>query len=175
MTVKQIVYGGFSIVFLALCSWISIPFAVPFTMQTFAVYFICFLFGGKRATLYVFAYLLCGAIGLPVFSGFKGGVQALFDLTGGYILGFLWIALWMALTQRWWNPNRKIFLFFASIGLFICYIFGTVWFFFVSMSQNNVMTLGAILLVCVVPFVIPDLIKIGLAYGLGKRFKKYVE
>ena len=93
MTIKEISYGGLSIALLAICSWISIPFAVPFTMQTFAIFFICFLFGAKRGTIYVFCYILCGVLGIPVFSGFQGGAQVIFGLTGGYIVGFLFSAL----------------------------------------------------------------------------------
>ena len=80
-------------VLMAVCAWISIPFAVPFTLQTFAVFAALAILGGRRGTLSVVVYLLLGAVGLPVFAGFKGGLAALLGTTGGYILGFLLTAL----------------------------------------------------------------------------------
>ena len=59
---------------IAVCSWISIPAAVPFTLQTFAVFLTAGLLGGKRGTITVIVYILLGAIGVPVFSGFTGGI-----------------------------------------------------------------------------------------------------
>ena len=120
MTIKEITYGGLSIALLSICSWISIPLAVPFTMQSFAVFFLCFLWGGKRGSIYVFAYILCGLLGMPVFSGFQGGVHVIFGLTGGYIVGFLLSALLLWGTQRVWSPCKKISLLFALMGLVIC-------------------------------------------------------
>ena len=90
MKTREIAYGGLSIALLAICSWISIPFTIPFTLQTLAMFLICLVFGGKKGTIYVFVYIIAGAIGLPVFSGFRGGIGALMNLTGGYVLGFLW-------------------------------------------------------------------------------------
>ena len=78
---------------IAVCAWISIPAEVPFTLQTFAIFAVCGLLGGRRGTVSVLVYLLLGAVGLPVFSGFRGGLGALLGTTGGYILGFLALAL----------------------------------------------------------------------------------
>ena len=169
MTIKEISYGGLSIALLAICSWISIPFAVPFTMQPFAIFFICFLFGAKRGTIYVFCYILCG-----VFSGFQGGAQVIFGLTGGYIVGFLFSALLLWATQKIWNPCKKIVLLFALIGLVICYGFGTAWFLIISQQQGSILTIGSVLMTCVVPFILPDCIKIFLAYTLARRLKPYI-
>ena len=74
---------------IAVCSWIQIPTVVPFTLQTFAVFLALYFLGGKKGTMSVFIYILIGLIGLPVFSGFKGGPAALFGMTGGYIMGFM--------------------------------------------------------------------------------------
>ena len=87
--IRELAYCGCCTALLAVCSWISIPFPIPFTLQTFAVFLLGRLLGGRNATLCVCCYLLCGAIGLPVFSGFRGGISVMFDLTGGYLLGFL--------------------------------------------------------------------------------------
>ena len=82
-------YIGLFAVVIAICSWISIPTVVPFTLQTFAVFLAVAILGGKRGTLSVIVYVLLGADGLPVFSGFKGGFGVLLNTTGGYIIGFI--------------------------------------------------------------------------------------
>ena len=90
-------------VMLAICSWISVPTAVPFTMQTFGLFFILDVLGGKRATGAVFVYILLGAAGLPVFAGFTGGVGVLAGATGGYIIGFLCADF----CTGCWNPDFR--------------------------------------------------------------------
>ena len=67
-----------SAAFMAVCSWISVPASVPFTMQTFAVFATTGVLGGRRGTYSVLLYLLLGVAGLPVFAGFTGGVGKLF-------------------------------------------------------------------------------------------------
>ena len=74
---------------MTVCSWISVPAAVPFTMQTFGVFMAIGLLGGKRGTAAVAVYLLLGAAGLPVFSGFTGGIGHIVGPTGGYPIGFM--------------------------------------------------------------------------------------
>jgi len=76
-------------VLIAICSWISIPMTVPFTLQTFGVFMAVGVLGGKRGSLAVLVYILLGAIGVPVFAGFSGGFGILLNNTGGYIIGFL--------------------------------------------------------------------------------------
>ena len=93
ITTKDMVYIALSTTIMVVCAFITIPFYVPFTLQTFALFTIIGLFGTKRAFLSVSLYLLLGAVGLPVFSGFQGGPGALFGVTGGYLLGFLLTSL----------------------------------------------------------------------------------
>ena len=92
---RDIAYIAFFAVVIAVCSWISIPTVVPFTLQTFAVFLTVGVLGGKRGTLAVFVYILLGVCGVPVFSGFSGGIGVLLGQTGGYIAGFLFSALVM--------------------------------------------------------------------------------
>ena len=69
-------------VIMAVCSWISIPTLVPFTMQTFALFLAFGVLGGKRGTLVVVIYVLLGAVGVPVFAGFSSGLGVLMGTTG---------------------------------------------------------------------------------------------
>ena len=91
----DIVYIGVFAVIMAICSWISIPTTVPFTLQTFGVFIAVGVLGGKRGSLAVLVFIILGAIGIPVFSGMTGGVGILLGSTGGYIIGFLFSALVM--------------------------------------------------------------------------------
>ena len=80
---------------IAICSWISVPATVPFTLQTFGVFLAAAVLGGKRGTLAVLVYLALGMAGVPVFAGFQGGMGCLLGSTGGYLIGFLFLALVM--------------------------------------------------------------------------------
>ena len=88
MKTRELAYTGILAALIAVCSWISIPTAVPFTLQTFAVFLTLGLLGGRLGTLAVTVYLLLGAVGLPVFAGFHGGLGAFLGATGGYLVGF---------------------------------------------------------------------------------------
>ena len=90
---QDIAYIAIFTALMAVCSWISIPTAIPFTLQTMAVVLAVGLLGGKRGTLAVTAYVLLGAVGAPVFANFSGGIGILLGQTGGYILGFIGSAL----------------------------------------------------------------------------------
>ena len=85
----DLAYMALMAAFISICAWISVPTTVPFTMQTFAICVAGGLLGAKRGALTVFAYVLLGAIGLPVFSGMTGGIGQLFGTTGGYLIGFI--------------------------------------------------------------------------------------
>ena len=82
----DIVYIAVFAVIMAICSWISIPAAVPFTLQTFGVFIAVGVLGGKRGSLSVLVFILLGAIGIPVFANFSGGIGVLAGPTGGYII-----------------------------------------------------------------------------------------
>ena len=171
LTVKDMALCALFAALIAVCSWISIPAAVPFTLQTFAVFAAVLLLGGKRGSLAVAVYLLLGAVGLPVFSGFKGGVGALLGPTGGYILGFLISALLIwAVTARF-GERLGVLVAALLLGLAVCYAFGTAWFVVVYSRARGPISVGSALGMCVVPFILPDLCKIALALLLSNRLK----
>ena len=157
-------------VIIAVCSWASIPYVIPFTLQTFAVFFVLILLGGKYGTAAIAVYVLLGAAGVPVFSGFKSGIGALTGVTGGYIFGFILSGL-----VFWAIPfkNKNFFLSVVAcvISLAVCYACGTLWFWFVSGAQG-VEGLIQALTVCVLPYAAIDLVKIILAVFLGEKLKK---
>ncbi len=87
---NEIVYVGIFAALIALCSWISIPGPVPFTMQTMAVFLTVGLLGGRLGSMAVLVYILMGAVGLPVFSHFQGGLGMLLGTAVLYALGTAW-------------------------------------------------------------------------------------
>lgn len=162
-------------VLITVCAWIAVPFAVPFTFQTFAIFFTLATLGGRRGLYAVGVYLLLGAVGLPVFTGFQGGLGILLGTTGGYIIGFLMSALvfWAITAQL--GRSLPVTALACLLGLIVCYLFGTVWFLTVYARTSGPIGLTAALSWCVFPFVIPDLLKLILALALSRRFKKYVK
>lgn len=170
--IQDMVYIGIFATVIALCSWISIPAAVPFTLQTLGIFLALGVLGGKRGTLAILTYILLGSIGVPVFSGFSGGIGALFGTTGGYILGFLFSGLLVWGMENVFGRGKKIQIFSMLVGLLVCYAFGTAWFMVVYMKNTGAIALGTVLGWCVFPFVIPDCIKLATALFVAERLKK---
>lgn len=169
---RDIVYMSVFTAMISICSWISIPASIPFTLQTMGVFTTVGLLGGKRGTLTVLTYILLGAIGIPVFAGLTGGVSVLLGTTGGYIIGFLLSALLMWGIETIMGRNQIVLAFSMIAGLIVCYVFGTAWFMLIYTQHSGVIGLSTVLGWCVIPFIIPDLIKIGVALFLTNRLKK---
>ena len=165
----DLVYVSIFVVLIAVCSWISIPLTVPVTLQTFGVFIAVGLLGGKRGTLAVLVYILMGAIGIPVFSGFTGGIGILAGTTGGYIVGFLFSALLMWGMEKLFGKDTKVLAGSMILGLAVCYAVGTLWFMAVYAASSGAAGIFTVLGWCVFPFIIPDIAKIVLALILTKR------
>ena len=154
---------------IAICSWISIPLTVPFTLQTFAVFFILAALGGKRGTFSILVYILLGAIGVPVFAGFSSGIGVLLGNTGGYILGFLLSGIVYLVLTKLFGESLPVQIIALVLGLALCYAFGTAWFMVVYTKANGAVGLGTVLSWCVLPFILPDLVKLALALTIARR------
>lgn len=171
---RDMVYIALMAVLIAVCSWISIPMTVPFTLQTFGVFVAVGLLGGRRGTLAVLVYLLLGAIGIPVFAGFQGGLGIILGTTGGYIVGFLLSALLMWGMERLLGKKTWVLALSMVLGLIVCYTFGTIWFIQVYTHNTEAIGLQTALGWCVYPFIIPDLVKIILALGISKTVQRII-
>ena len=171
----DMVYIAMFTVLIAICSWISIPTTVPFTLQTFGVFVTVGVLGGKRGSLSVLIYLLLGAIGIPVFAGFTGGMGIVLGSTGGYIIGFLLSALLMWGMEKLLGKKTWVLALSMVLGLLVCYIFGTIWFMLVYTRETGAIGLRTALGWCVFPFVIPDLGKIVLALLICKLLAKVIK
>lgn len=169
---RDLVFIALFAVMIAVCSWISIPSTIPFTMQTFAVYLTLNYLGGKKGTVSVCIYLLLGLIGVPVYANFTSGIGILLGTTGGYMIGWIFsgLVIWLlenVLGRKLWAQAVSLL-----IGLLVCYTAGTAWFMVVYAQNTGPIGLWTALLWCVVPFVVPDLIKLGLVLWLSCRLMK---
>ncbi len=179
----DLAYMAVGAVLIAVCSWISIPSAVPFTLQTFAVFCVLGLLGGKRGTISIAVYILLGIIGIPVFSGFRGGFGVIIGTTGGYIVGFIFMGLIYWLAEVIWKPlgsgtKLKVMILRGAVmafGLLICYAFGTAWFMIAYARSSGPVGLATALGWCVIPFIIPDIIKLIVSVIITSRLKRFIK
>lgn len=137
---------------------------VPITLQTLGVYFISLIVLPRHAFYITFVYIFMGAIGLPVFSGFTGGIGALLSYNGGYIFSFPIMAYITSLCGYEKSLMQKISA--CLIGTIICYAIGTAWFMYV-MKLNLLTSLS----MCVIPFLFTDGLKIVISVMLSQKIK----
>ena len=176
ISTKEIVLTAMFTAIITICAWISIPIGpISFTMHTFAVFCAVCILGGRNSFFSVLTYLLLGAVGLPVFAGFKGGIGVLVNTTGGYLLGFLLIPLTYLVAEKIFGKSLAVRIISLIIGLAVCYAFGTAWFMFVYTHNVGAVTIGKAMKWCVTPFVPFDLIKLALAFVVSDRVKKYAK
>lgn len=164
---QKLVLAGVLAAVIAVLAQVVFPIGpVPFSMAVFAVFLTGALLPPSYAAGCVFSYLVLGAVGLPVFAGFKGGVQVLAGPTGGFLLGYFALALSVSFASKLTN-SCALRLVSALSGLAICYALGAVWFSFVT--QNSILVA---LRLCVWPFVLPDIAKATLALLLAKKIEE---
>ena len=147
----------------------SIPIGpVPISLTNFVIYIALYLLGWKMGTVSYLIYMLIGLVGVPVFSGFSGGVAKLAGPTGGYIIGFTFMAVISGIVIEK-SENRLIQILGMIVGTAVCYVLGTAWFCHL-MSSTVAEALG----LCVLPFIPGDLIKILIAVAAGPVIRKRV-
>ena len=171
MKIRNMALCGMCSALLCLCGWLSFPIGdTAITLQTFGIFLCLSTLGGKRGTVSIFVYLLLGVAGLPVFSGFRGGMGVLLGATGGYLAGFLvcGFVYWLLSVLF---PRHSLAAMVA--GLFACYLFGSLWYYIVY-TAGSAATLGFIFAKCVLPFLLPDIAKLLLAHSLSKKLRPFV-
>ncbi len=147
---------------------ITLPFTpIPLSLTNLALCLSVFVLGMKKGTLSYVIYLLLGLAGLPVFSYFTGGAAKLFGPTGGYLIGFIFMALIAGFFIDKWFDKWYMCLLGMILGAAACNIFGSIWLAF----QNHI-SFGAALLGGVVPFIPGDLAKLVIALFLGTALRK---
>ncbi len=167
--IRSITYIAMCVALISLCAWITIPFAISFTLQLFAVFFIAAISDWKKSFFSVIAYIGLGLAGAPVFAGFQAGPSVLFGITGGYLIGFLFSSLLIGIVRRFFPERRLLLLFSMLLSLLVCYCIATLWYITIFASSNCGASVWQAIAVCVLPFCLPDFIKILLAYTFANR------
>lgn len=147
---------------------LSIPIGpVPISLTNLAIYFGLYILGTKKETISYIVYMLIGLVGVPVFSGFTGGPGKLIGPTGGYIIGFVPMAILAGLVIEK-TKGKPIPSFLAMVaGTAVCYALGTIW-----LAYQGQMDFMKALWAGVIPFIPGDLIKMILAAFFGPRIRK---
>ena len=163
LNVRKMVLCSLFASLMAICGWIAVPIPpIAVTLQTFGVLLALGVLGGKWGTIAILLYLSMGVVGLPVFAGFRGGISAMLEPSGGFLWGFLAGGLVYWLTEKLGKLPS-----FALCQL-ICYFCGCLWFWYWAGSAG----FGAAVLTCVIPYLIPDGVKLWLAWHLSNRIGK---
>jgi biotin transport system substrate-specific component len=166
MKIRNLTLSALFAALMALCAWIQIPTgSVAFTLQTFALFLTLLLLGGKWGSVTVLVYLGLGFLGLPVFSGFQGGIGTLLGPSGGFLVGFMLTAWAYGLVTFLFRKSTVSRVFGLVLGLFSCYFTGWLW--YCRFAPVNFFLWCA-------PFVIPDILKLSLAFFLAKRINAVI-
>lgn len=151
---------------------IPLPFSpVPITLGLFAIFLGVYALGWKWSTVSVLLYILLGLVGLPVFSGFSGGIGKLMGPTGGYIFGYIFTAIIAGLFIDKFEKIYYMHFIGMVLGVLVCYLFGTIW--FVATIEGY--TFAKALTVCVIPYIPADIAKMVLAVIVGPQIRKAIK
>ena len=150
---------------------LSIPIGpVPISFTNLAIYLSLYLLGWKKGTISYLIYLLIGLVGIPVFSSFTSGPGKLFGPTGGYLIGFIPLALIAGFFIDHFR-NKKALCFLGMIlGTAVCYALGTAW-----LAVQAHMGFQAALMAGVIPFLPGDFIKMLLALLIAPQIRKQLD
>lgn len=169
---KQLTRIGLMTAIICIVGPFSIPIPlspVPLSLTTLAIYLAIFVLGMKLGVCSCVLYLLLGVIGLPVFSGFSGGFSRLVGPTGGYLIGFLFLALIMGFFVEHFSENLPLILVGILLGTAVCYLFGALW-----LAKQTNLHLTTALAIGVLPYLPGDTIKIIIAVILGPKLQKNI-
>ncbi len=169
LTLKQITLAGLMTAVFCLLGPLSlnIPISpVPISLGMLAIYFVTSVLGMKLGTFSVLAYILLGLAGLPVFTGFTGGAGKLLGPTGGYIIGYIFMALICGFFVDKWGNRLIMEILGMVLGTAVCYLFGTVWLAYLA-SYTFYQALAA----GVLPYIPLDAVKLAIALLVGRQIR----
>lgn len=173
-SVKQLALVGLMSAIICVLAPFSIPvpisLAAPISLGTLAIYFVLTVLGMKLGTISVAVYILLGLVGLPVFSGFTGGPGKLFGPTGGYIIGYIFMALISGFFIDKWDNRLLISLMGMLLGTAALYLFGSIW-----LAYQASYTLPQALMIGSVPYIPGDFMKLALAMSLGRQLRRRLQ
>lgn len=169
LTLKQITLAGLMTAVFCLLGPISlnIPISpVPISLGMLAIYFVTSVLGMKLGTFSVLAYILLGLAGVPVFTGFTGGAGKLLGPTGGYIIGYIFMALICGFFVDKWGNQILPEILGMVLGTAVCYLFGTVW-----LAYQASYTFFQALAAGVLPYIPVDAVKLAVALVVGRQIR----
>lgn len=170
MRIKKPAYCGLFAALIGAASQIALPIQpVPVNLALLAVVSAGALLGAKYGTLSVVVYILLGAVGMPVFAGFRGGLSVLTGVTGGYIVGYAATAFVTGLVCQKTKKTLPVFL-GMFVGTALCNAIGTAWFCLITGSSVT-----ASISVCVLPYIPGDIFKIIGGIFIFKKFNKHIK
>ena len=152
---------------------LTFPFSpVPVSLATLMLYLSVYILGKKNAVISCGIYLLIGLVGLPVFSGFTGGIGKVLGPTGGYMLGYLFLVyITGVVVDKWSGAGNYINYLMQGFGMFlgtaVCYLFGSLW-----LAYQSQMSVGTALMTGAFPFIPGDLVKIIIGVLVGNNIRK---
>ena len=168
--VKSMTYIGLITALICVVAPLTVPLPfspVPISFANLIIYLCTVIVGTKKGTISVLLYILIGAVGVPVYSGYNAGLQRIVGPTGGYLLGFIACAVFTGLFAEKFENRIYMYAVGMVIGTAVCYIMGTVW-----LSYSNSLTFMQALCAGVVPFVPGDAVKIVIAALAGYKMRK---
>ena len=157
---RSLVFVALSIAIMAVSAWVTVPIGpIPFTLQMFAIAFAIFTLTPRQCVAAICGYLLLGAIGVPVFSGMRGGFGVLAGPTGGFLWGYaiavpVSCALLALMRSRGW-ANLGVLICTGLVFTAISYVCG--WAQYMVFAQVDPLASFA---VTVAPFIVVDIVKI---------------
>lgn len=172
-SVKQLALVGLMAAIICVLAPFSLPIPVspvPISLGTLAIYFVLTVLGLKLGLVSVIVYILLGLVGLPVFTGFTGGPGKLFGPTGGYIVGYLFMALICGFFIDRWSNKLIPSILGMILGTAVMYFFGSVW-----LAYQASYTLPQAFMAGVIPYIPGDLVKLILAMTLGRQVRRRLQ
>lgn len=171
LTTKDIALIGLMAAVMCLAAPFSVPIGpVPISLATLVIYFTIYLLGAASGTISCLIYLLLGLVGLPVFSGFTSGPEKLLGPTGGYLIGYLLMALVGGIFVDRYRKNILLQFLGLVLGTAACYILGTAW-----LAWQASLSLKAALWAGVIPFIPGDLVKIAAAMVVAPQIRRQID
>lgn len=175
-TTRNIAFIALFTAVLCVLAPLSIPMVpVPISLGTLALYLIGALLDYKRAPICVILYILIGLIGVPVFAGYQAGYTVLVGPTAGFIFGYLPGVLAQSLLTTWKKDKFYMYPIAMILGTIFIYGFGVIWYFVSMLNKGKEITIVEALMACVVPFLIGDSIKIGVASVAAYKLRKFAD
>lgn len=170
MNTKNLALIGLMSAVLCILGPMSLPIPispVPISLGMLGVYLTVYILGMKKGTISICIYILLGTIGLPVFTAFGSGIGKVLGPTGGYLVGYIFIALIFGIFIDKWKTNQVLIFLGMILGTAVCYLLGTAW-----LAKQAGMSFSAALAAGVIPFIPGDLAKIIITMLVGAPVRK---